>query len=421
MVQHPSVPGSNDRHNFIVLTADGLLFFFGMIFISLESVLPVFLVRLGAPRVMIGLIPVAVAMGVNLPSIFAAHFVERSVSKRAYVLRLAIWQRIPWGVVALVTPILALSHAPALTVVILVGTFVATAAGGMVVPAFFHLVSVTVPVERRGTLFALRSVLSYLFGILGGVVVRVVLERVAYPGNYSLLYGIATSVLFVGLFAFSRIREPDGEAVQHPLPARERVKRVVGSSRSYRWYLVARGALILSFATTSFFPVYLVQRFALPDSVSGIFAIITAATFVLINPLLGRMGNRVGYKPVFLTSFAALVGAAAVGLLAVPERAAYTLIAFTAIAQSVNLLAWNMTVEFAPPGEVASYVGVTGLFVGLVGPLSIVTGFVVQWFGYEGLFVMTGLTGIAGFLAMAAGVEEPRVMQRRLNQPDMPI
>jgi MFS family permease len=415
------VPHADERHNFLVLTADGLLFFLGMIFISFESVLPVFLARLGAPRVVIGLIPVVIVLGVNLPSIVAARLVERRPAKRPYIVRTALWQRIPWGIVAILIPLLAVSRPGWMIFAVLLAVLVTTAAAGLLLPAFFYVVSVTVPVERRGTLFALRSVLSYLFGLAGGLLVQIVLSRIAFPGNYSLLYGIATVILFLGLIAFSTIREPPGEAVDRPMGTRERIKRVLGSSRSYRAYLVSRGFLILAFATTSFFPVYIVERFALPDSVSGIFAMITAGTFILVNPIFGRIGNRAGYRPVVLIAFGALVAAGVIGLSEPGQFLAYALIACTAVAQSVNLLTWNMTVEFAPPAEVPSYVGVTGLFVGLIGPISVITGLIVDWVGFAGLFVMALVTGAAGFLVMLVGVEEPRVMQRRLNQPDMPI
>ena len=104
-----------------------------------------------------------------------------------------------------------------------------------------------------------------------------------------------------------------------------------------------------------------------------------------------------------------------------PAPAAYALVVLTATSQSVNLLSWNMTLEFAPEGQVPSYIGVSGLFIGLVAPLGLLTGWIVDLFGFGALFVTTAVTALAGLAVMAAGVEEPRVAQRRLNQPDMPI
>ena len=182
--------GRND--NFAILTFDGLLFFLGMIFISYESVLPVFLVRLGAPRLAIAVVPVAIALGINLPSIMVARMVERAPRKRRIVLTYGLGQRLPWAIVAVAIPFLALSRPGWLIAIVLLGVLVATASAGIVIPAFFHIMSVTIPVERRGRLFAVRSVVSYLAGIGGGFLVSLVLEQVRFPENYSILYAAGT-------------------------------------------------------------------------------------------------------------------------------------------------------------------------------------------------------------------------------------
>lgn len=423
------MPDSTYRRNFVVLTADGLLFFLGMIFISYESVLPVFLARLGAPRTAIAIVPVAVAIGVNMPSLLAAPLVEAAASKRRYILRHAVWQRVPWLLIALLIPLLAPGNAGLLIVLLLLSVLITTVSGGFVIPAFFDIIASTIPVERRGTLFALRSVLSYLFGIGGGLIVRLVLDHVSYPLDYSVLYGIATLVLFGGWVVFSFVREPErapaaASAPRGRLPKGhvvQRIRVVLGTNRSFRAYIIARGLLVLAFATTSFFPVYLVEEFGLPDSASGVFAMITAATFVLVNPIFGRIGNTVGYKPVFLASYISLGVAAVVGLSGLTAPWSYVLIVCTAVSHSVNLLSWNMTVEFAPEGQVPSYIGVSGFFIGVVAPLGVLLGSVVDLFGFTGLFVVTALFAVAGFAVMAWGVEEPRAIRRRLNQPDLPI
>ena len=419
------MPADAYRRNFAVLTFDGLLFFLGMIFISYEAVLPVFLARLGAPRIAIAVVPVAIVLGVNIPSLFSAPLVEQLERKRPFVLRYALWQRIPWAVTAAAIPILAIGNPGVLIALILVCVIVATVAAGLLIPAFFDIVAGTIPVDRRGTLFALRSVLSYLFGIGGGFLVRLILERVAFPVNYALLYAIATVILTAGMIVFAQIREsPSRAPAPDSLSNASRISRVTGLLRTdahFRAYIVARVFMVLSFAGTSFFPIYLVERFGLPDSESGVFAIITAATFVIVNPVFGRIGNRVGYKPVMVVSYGALGVAAVLGFVGVETPWAYALVACTAVGQSVNLLAWNMTVEFAPPGQVPTYIGVSGFLIGIVAPLAILTGVVVDVFGFNGLFVMTGFTAAAGGIIMGFGVREPRVRQRRLNQPDVPI
>jgi MFS family permease len=415
---------NSERHNFLVLTLDGLFFFLGMTFISFETVLPIFLARLGAPRLAIAVIPVATAIGVNLPSILAARMVERAPRKARIAIRYGIVQRLPWAFVALAIPIMAISRSGWLIAVVLLGVLVSTAAAGVSIPAFFNIVTATVPVNRRGRLFAWRSVLSYLFGMGAGVIVRLLLHRVAYPVNYAILFAIATAILFAGLLVLTRIREPittEKQPAERRPPIRHEIAGILRSNRNFRFYIVSRALLVIAFATTSFFPIYLVERFSLPDSVSGLFALLTAATFVVVNPILGLMADRVGYKSVFLVSFGSLICASVLGLLGVSAPFIYALVALVAVSQSVNLFAWNMTVEFAPEGQVPTYIGVSGLFMGLIAPLALFTGVIVEKYGFNGLFILTSVAATLGLLVMWLAVEEPRVARRRLNQPDVPI
>jgi hypothetical protein len=414
----------NYRRNFFVLTVDGLLFFLGMIFISYESVVPVFLARLGASKTAIALIPVAQAIGINTPSMFSARHVETMQRKFPWVRGLGFVQRAPWAIIALLVFLLGDKNPRMLIIALLAAITISTSSAGLLIPGFFDIVASTMPLEKRGLLFAMRSVLSYLFGMGGGLLVKVVLDRISYPASYGFLYVIGTAVLFMGWVSFLFIKEPVSVPIStdggRPPRFRE-AATILRDNRSYLLYNVSRALLIISFAGTAFFPVYLVERHGLPVSVSGVFALITAATFVLVNPILGRVADRIGYKPVFIVSFVSLSLAAILGLVGLPQPVSYVLIFFTALSQSVNMFAFNMTMEFAPPGQVPTYIGITGFLVGLVAPLAVLTGRLVDHFGYGAVFLVTGITAVAGLVVMALGVEEPRVATRRLNQPDTAI
>lgn len=413
------------RRNFVFLTLDGLLFFLGMVFVSYESVMPVFLARLGGSKTAIAMVPVAVALGLNLPSILAARRIEAMDRKIPYIRLVGMMQRFPYPVVAVVILLLATSSPSWVVVAVLAGIAASTACAGLIIPAFFDVVATTIPVEYRGRLFAMRSVLSYLFGIGGGLLVRYVLDAVAFPGNYALLYGLASLVLYLGWVAFLFVKEPRVAPVREPAVERGPVLReamvLLRSNRSFTLYIVSRAFLIVSFAGTAFFPVYLVETHGLPDSITGVFALITAATFVVVNPALGWLADRKGYKPVFIVSFISLGTASLLGAANLATPGAFVLIVLTALSQSVNMFAFNMTVEFAPPGQVPTYIGVSGLIIGLAALLALLVGQLVDRFGYAAVFWVTGVTAVLGLLVMQFGVEEPRVAQRRLNQPDTPI
>ena len=408
------------RHNFTALTLDGVFFFLGMIFISIETVLPLLLNRLGASSIAIAALPVGVVLGVNIPSIFVAAHIESLDRKLPYTVRVGVLQRLPWAVVGLLIPFLAVPAPGAMVFLVIAATYVTTMAAGCTIPAFFDIISTTIPVEQRGTLGALRSILSYLAGIGGGVAVRVVLDRVSFPLNYTWLFMIATILLFIGLGIVSRVREParsGARSTTRSIP--QRIRYALGSSRSFRLYIVMRGILVVSFATTGFFPVYLAERFGLTDGVAGLFSIITAVVFVAVNPVFGRLGNRIGYKPMFIASFVSLMASGVIGLLNVDLPFAYLLIALAAVSRSVELLSFNMTIEFAPPGRVPSFIGVSGLFIGLVAPLGLLVGVVVDRLGYGALFGITLVTAAVGLVVLTR-VHEPRRAYQLLNRPDIP-
>jgi MFS family permease len=413
--------GSDYRANFTALTLDGVFFFFGMTFISVDAVLPLFLNRLGASNIAIAALPVAVVVGVNLPSIFAAGHLERLERKLPYVITGGVAQRVPWMVAGLLVPFLAVDNPSVVTAAVICAVLFSTMAAGLVIPGFFDILTATIPVDRRGTLVALRSILSYLAGIGGGFIVTTVLANIRYPINYTVLFGIATVLLFAGLYSMSRVREPHRavEAGERRSVA-QRIRFVLGSSASFRWYVVMRSILVISFATTGFFPVYLADSFGLSDSAAGLFTVITAVTFVLVNPAFGRIGNRVGYKLLFGISFAGLIGASVIGITQASLPTAYLLVVLASISRAVNLLSFNMTVEFAPPGRVPSFIGVSGLFMGLIAPLALLLGIVVDHFGYSALFVVTAVTSAAGLAVLIFGVSEPRRATAPLTRPDIP-
>jgi len=181
-----------------------------------------------------------------------------------------------------------------------------------------------------------------------------------------------------------------------------------------------RGILVISFATTGFFPVYLADSFELSDSAAGLFSVITAVTFVVVNPAFGRIGNKIGYKLLFVISFVGLASASMIGLMQVTLPSAYLLIVLAALSRAVNLLSFNMTVEFAPAGRVPSFIGVSGLFIGLVAPFGLLLGTLVDHFGYCALFVVTGVTSLLGLIVLTVGVAEPRRSTVALTRPDIP-
>lgn len=397
------MPGQTDatvRRNFILLGLDGVFFFFGMTFISYENIMPVMLRRLGASHALIILLPVIVNIGINLPSIFVANRVEGMRLKKPYILSVAVAQRVPWLAVGIVVLLLG-SVAPGIAIAaVLLSALITSSAGGFVVPAFFYLTAKTIPQRLRGRLFSVRSVGSYLLGMVGGVLVARILSTLRFPVNYGTLFIVAFFILMLCFLAMLGVKEPPAKTVKPRAPVVEHLRRLpalLKENPAFAWFIVARMFYINAFATTAYFPVHLVQEFDLPDSVTGVFTLITAGTFILVNPLLGLVADRWGHKLNFIVANVAVIIGAVLGLASGFYPLAILMIALAAVARSVRLLSgFPMTMDFCREHDIPTYIGIVGFFLAPASLLSILAGVAAENFGLGALFVIAvGLSSVS--------------------------
>lgn len=398
------------KRNFIIYAIEGAIFSFGSIFISQEAVLPVFLAQLGASPETVSMVPVAAQIGQGLPGLFVAKKVQRLATRKEYVILTGLGQRIPWLVSGIATALLAQTQPQLLVAVILLCFLVSTLSGGLTLPAFFDLIAATVRSDRRGTLTAIRSGVSYILGIGGGFAVKGILSEVPYPWNYTMLYGIATVLFALNLFLFSKIREPRGMYVPKDSDTHilREIYAVLADNPGFRWFVVAKSLLALSLATCAFFPVYLVHKFSLGYSASGTFAIIAGFTYLIINPLLGWLGDRKGYRLVMIGGALTLLASGLLGLSGTGTWAAFGLIAAAAIGRTVSLLSWNFEMDFAPQGSIPVFVSASGAVLGIIAPVGLLAGFLASRFGYGAVFGMTAVTASLSLIVMLLRVPEPR-------------
>src|SRR5213076_2867576 len=138
------------RRNALALGADYGLFMVGLSFASQATILPAFAAHLGAPSVVIGVIPAVMTLGWFLPSLFAAGHTEALSRKLPFVLRYTVWERVPFLVLALAA-FVAAERAPALVLgVLLTLLLVITGVGGVLMPAWMDVVGRAIPVTLRG-------------------------------------------------------------------------------------------------------------------------------------------------------------------------------------------------------------------------------------------------------------------------------
>ena len=400
------------KRNFTLNALDGITFFLGMIFLSLENVLPVFLAKLGASPFIISLIPALRNVGIFFPSIFVARKVQGQLRNKPWLLKFGLLQRLPWLFSGLYCFFFASDHPSVAIFSIMLAVFLVNLGGGISIPAFTYLTAKTIPVSLRGRLFALRNLISYIFGFAAGFLINRILKNVLFPRNFSILMLIGFSFLMFYLLFFGLMVEPDASSKAPRDQTRkdflEGLRNKLRENKDLRNYIWGRVFFTLSFASNNFFAVYLVIRYELPISVVATFTLITAGTFLIANPLLGILSDRLGHLFNHFLGSGALILATLFVVFAPSYHLGLISIALGSFAVCVQVVScFSLPMEFGEDHEIPVYVGLVGFFVGFSSLLIIGFAWVAESYGYPAVFMICFACAVIS-LVFFARTTEPR-------------
>ena len=270
----------NYRWNFTVNLLDGAFFWFGASFISGTTILPLFVSKLTPSPLAIGLLAVFAQASWFLPQLFTANFVERLARKKAVVVNLGLFtERLPvWG---LVLAAIIAAHNPTLALIVFFVCFAWHGLGaGALGAAWQDLIARMFPVERRGRFVGLTNFIGASTGALGAVASTWLLQNLAYPLNFTVLFLIAAAAILISWGWLALAREP---VQQGNVTTRNIVEYLAGlpallrRDHNFRRFLITRSTMALAGMGSGFVTVAAVMRWNIADSVAGLF---TAAYLV---------------------------------------------------------------------------------------------------------------------------------------------
>ncbi|MCB0132747.1 MAG: MFS transporter, partial [Caldilineaceae bacterium] len=137
------------------------------------------------------------------------------------------------------------------------------------------------------------------------------------------------------------------------------------------------------------------------------------ASQAVMNLIWGVIGDRQGHKMVLTGAAVAMISAVLVTWYAPSAAwltATFILLGAYLAADSVSAL--NIILEFCPPEDRPTYIGLTNTLLApvlIVAPL--IGGWLATWAGYRGLFIAALSVGLIGVLLLAFWVNEPRTGQ----------
>jgi MFS family permease len=402
------------KRNFFANLMDSGFWFLGESFVAPYTILPVFMSTLTDSPILIGMMPAMADAGWFLPQIFFARLLEGRNRRLPIVLKLGIFDRIPYLFLALSAFIVPrLQNKTAITLVLFI-YILKTLSSGLVALPWQELIATVIPVSHRGRYWGSALIFGKLTGMIGAAVTGILLSTVAYPLNYGYMFLIGFCATMVSYQFLKMNIEPEIVRTRstrtRDLNTWRKMKVILSEDKNFRIYLINRGFVFLGWMGMAFVSIYGIETYNLPISSSAIFTAIMFFSQIFGYSIWGFLGDRKGYKPVIESSNIVFI----VGLffLLTFHSLWWVYIAFGIIsfAHSGEYIAdQNIAMEFGKDADRPTYIGMSKTLTGpflLAGPL--VAGSLVKLFGYNFMFIVSIFFLMVAFVIIKFFVVEPR-------------
>lgn len=406
--------------NFWLGVTNGVLANGGEAFLHSALVLAPFLALLGAPAILIGLVPALRVGGGLLPQLFVANRLAAEPLKLHYYHFTSVVRSTGLILLTLAVFTLGTSNPSLLIAVVLLMITVNAVAGGTSAVPFADVTAKVVPHNRLGTFWVLRNGIGGILALGAGLTLRRVLNSdMPFPTNYGLIFAVATVLLAVAYGSFSLIKEPPGlAAIRRPfLRTVREIPTLLRGDVNLRRFLRVRFLGLLALLAEPFYGVYALDRLGAPDGAMGVYIMVATGAAVVGNFSLRRAANRgqnvtilqVGLVSMALTPLAAIfIGDwrlfSVVFLLSAVGTAA------------VGVAGWNLLYALAPEAERGLYIGLSNTVLTLPSLAPIAAGALLPFIGMPALFVVALLIGVTT-LTFAFRFQELRAADLRALNP----
>ncbi|QDM40341.1 MFS transporter [Altererythrobacter sp. TH136] len=280
--------------------------------------------------------------------------------------------------------------------------------------AFQMIMAKVIPIDRRGRLQGYRNLAGGLIAaVLAWVAGKYFIAEEWLGNGYSTTFLFAFALTSAGLLVLqTMIREPAAPASRPVIPLRERIRQFpqLLEDKDFARFIAAQACATAIRIGGPFWTIYAAQRLGMTGALIGGLSFAFLGADTLSNLLWGPMGDRLGFRIVYILSLAS--AAAGVILLMTLGTAAAIYAAFILLGIGGSgwmLASTTMVLEFGAHEDIPmrlAFVTTAEGAVAAIGP--ILAGLLVAVAGFGPLFALV-LAGIAlALVLMIFAVREPR-------------
>jgi MFS family permease len=411
------------RKNLMMHIYEGAAFLFAMSFITISTIFPVFIQRIGGNAIAVGSVSVLWVLGLNLPQILFLRYLSVRSNLKSNVLKYGLIFRLNFLIISFVISLFVARMESSFAVpLFLFLLFIAAIAGSSSGLSWYDFFSETTPVKLRGRLLSIRLLLGSALGVFGGSAVTIILSSIAFPQNWAALFMIAFLLSMLSYYFLTRLKEPDrlissdeNSVEAKTLTVKEiltRAKRILKENSDFKNFMIADALILMALTASGFYAVYAIRKFDLPPAYAGTFTIILMASQVFGNFIFGYVADFFGHKVNVLilavsSALASLTAAFANNVLI------YGVVFFFAgcsiTLQGISRLA--LTVEMCNEQERPIYIGLINTVTAPTVLFGLIGGFLITLIGFFIVFLIYTFIALIAVYWLYKKVREPRKLK----------
>ena len=413
----------NLKFNYLANVADGGFFGMALGFASFSTIIPLFISTMTHSALIIGMIVAMHSLGWQIPQLLVARRVSVQKNYKPMVMILTIHERIPFLGLALIAFFLP-QLGPTLGLWLVFFMLVWQGVGGGITANPWQLmINKVIPPEYLATFFGVQGAMANLLASGGAILAGLLLDRNAYPFNYSYSFAIACIFLVFSYFAVGLTREPD-HVLAPPVENQPNIWRstflILKKDRNFFWLIVGRMLCQFGVMGSTFYAVHVVQNLGASEvAAGGLASVLMIASFVM-NIVLGRLADRWSKRGVLEIGAISMLLANGLACFGGSIGWFYLVNIFISIA---NTTLWTImmavALQFGSDEERPLYVGMaTTLIAPATAIAPLLGGLLANQFGYPAAFAVSAICGLLAALVFHFILRDPQPILPTLVQPE---
>jgi MFS family permease len=377
-----------------------------------QTVLPALVSRLGANNIAVGALAVILYVGVFLPQIFAARFVETLPWKKPWSVSFGLMQRLVVLVLAVVVWVFGGTRPDIALPLFLLFYTLNSVLAGIATPGWFDFYAKVTPLSKRGRLSGMRNSLGGAGGFLMGVVLTWLLATLSFPASYAIGLLLAFLLQMSSLVVQMKIVETTPSPIRQLRPMFSFLKEIPAVLRrnsDFRRFITANAVLIPAAIPVGFFTVYALGLPGSDESIVGKFTVAMVCIQVISALVTGLVADRYGNKVALVGASTAMLLASTTALLA--PNADWFILVYMFVGIHVGseiMIRYNLAIEFGPPEQRSMYVALTNTMLAPFYLSAIIAGAIIELFGFAALFGGALICSVVGIVMLIRFVRDPR-------------